>query len=94
MAAGLFGDARRPDPDPHGAQLVRAGATVMFSEVTEVHEAVHLLTARARDEEVAEALIREMDWYDRYLERGPSERSANPSPGNARVSVGWPTRST
>jgi galactarate dehydratase len=27
--------------------LVRAGATVMFSEVTEVRDAVHLLSARA-----------------------------------------------
>jgi galactarate dehydratase len=62
--------------------LVRAGATVMFSEVTEVRDAIHLLTARARDEEVADALIREMDWYDRYLERGRSDRSANTSPGN------------
>lgn len=62
--------------------LVRAGATVMFSEVTEVRDAVHLLSARARDEQVAEALIREMDWYDRYLARGRSDRSANTSPGN------------
>ena len=62
--------------------LVRAGATVMFSEVTEVRDAVHLLSARAKDEEVAQALIREMDWYDRYLERGRSDRSANTSPGN------------
>jgi galactarate dehydratase len=62
--------------------LVRAGATVMFSEVTEVRDAVHLLSARAEDEEVAQDLIREMDWYDRYLERGRSDRSANTSPGN------------
>lgn len=62
--------------------LVRAGGTVMFSEVTEVRDAVHLLTARAENEEVAQALIREMDWYDRYLERGHSDRSANTSPGN------------
>jgi hypothetical protein len=31
---------------------------------------------------VADALIREMDWYDRYLERSLSDRAANPSPGN------------
>src|SRR5262245_60665407 len=62
--------------------LVRAGATVMFSEVTEVRDGIHLLSARARNEEVADALIREMEWYDRYLERGHSDRSANPSPGN------------
>jgi galactarate dehydratase len=62
--------------------LVRAGATTMFSEVTEVRDAAHLLTARARSEAVAEAFIRELDWYDRYLERGASDRAANPSPGN------------
>ena len=49
--------------------LVRAGATVMFSEVTEVRDAIHLLTARAADEKVARELIREMAWYDAYLDR-------------------------
>jgi galactarate dehydratase len=62
--------------------LVRAGATVMFSEVTEVRNAIHLLTARAATPEVAQGLIREMEWYDSYLSRGAIDRSANPSPGN------------
>ena len=64
--------------------LVRAGATVMFSEVTEVRDAVHLLTPRAINEDVARALIREMRWYDEYLARGGADRSANPTPGNKR----------
>jgi galactarate dehydratase len=64
--------------------LVRAGATVMFSEVTEVRDAVHLLTPRAINAEVARALIREMAWYDDYLGRGQADRSANPTPGNKR----------
>lgn len=64
--------------------LVRAGATVMFSEVTEVRDAIHLLTARAQNEKVARDLIREMAWYDAYLERGGVDRSANPTPGNKR----------
>jgi len=64
--------------------LVRAGATVMFSEVTEVRDAIHLLTGRAANESVARDLIREMAWYDAYLERGGVDRSANPSPGNKR----------
>lgn len=64
--------------------LVRAGATVMFSEVTEVRDAIHLLTARAASPEVARELIRQMGWYDRYLERGGVDRSANPTPGNKR----------
>ena len=64
--------------------LVRAGATVMFSEVTEVRDAVHLLTARAADAQVARDLIREMAWYDDYLQRGSADRSANPTPGNKK----------
>jgi galactarate dehydratase len=64
--------------------LVRAGATVMFSEVTEVRDAVHLLTPRAASEQVARDLIREMRWYDEYLARGAADRSANPTPGNKR----------
>lgn len=64
--------------------LVRAGATAMFSEVTEVRDAVHLLTPRAIDSQVGRDLIREMRWYDEYLERGSADRSANPTPGNKR----------
>ena len=64
--------------------LVRAGATVMFSEVTEVRDAVHLLTPRAINVDVARDLIREMKWYDSYLLRGSADRSANPTPGNKR----------
>jgi len=64
--------------------LVRAGATVMFSEVTEVRDAIHLLTPRAINQDVARALIREMKWYDDYLLRGSTDRSANPTPGNKR----------
>jgi galactarate dehydratase len=56
----------------------------MFSEVTEVRDAVHLLTARAINESVAHDLIREMAWYDAYLARGSADRSANPTPGNKR----------
>ena len=62
--------------------LVRAGATVMFSEVTEVRDAIDLLVSRAASEKVAQDLVREMAWYDRYLERGGVDRSANPTPGN------------
>jgi galactarate dehydratase len=64
--------------------LVRAGATVMFSEVTEVRDAIHLLTPRAETPDVARALIREMRWYDEYLARGGADRSANTTPGNKR----------
>lgn len=64
--------------------LVRAGATVMFSEVTEVRDAIHLLTPRCADEATARKLIDEMRWYDEYLARGYSDRAANTTPGNKR----------
>ncbi len=64
--------------------LVRAGATVMFSEVTEVRDGIGQLTARAATPDVAQAMIREMQWYDRYLERGRADRSANTTPGNKK----------
>ena len=64
--------------------LVRAGATVMFSEVTEVRDAIHLLTPRAATPEVGRQLIREMRWYDDYLAAGASNRAANTTPGNQR----------
>lgn len=64
--------------------LVRAGATVLFSEVTEVRDAIHLLTPRAANEEVGRDLLREMQWYDDYLAAGRADRSANPTPGNKR----------
>ncbi|HWI09930.1 MAG TPA: galactarate dehydratase [Burkholderiaceae bacterium] len=62
--------------------LVRAGATVMFSETTEVRDGIAQLTARAATSEVADAMIREMAWYDAYLARGRVDRSANTTPGN------------
>jgi galactarate dehydratase len=62
--------------------LVRAGATVMFSEVTEVRDGIDQLTARAATPEVADAMVREMAWYDAYLGKGRVDRSANTTPGN------------
>jgi galactarate dehydratase len=62
--------------------LVRAGGTVMFSEVTEVRDGIDQLTSRAANADVAEAMIREMAWYDNYLKRGGVDRSANTTPGN------------
>ncbi len=62
--------------------LVRAGASVMFSETTEVRDGIDQLTSRATTPEVAQAMIREMAWYDAYLQRGKVDRSANTTPGN------------
>nr|WP_143321434.1 galactarate dehydratase [Clostridium sp. HBUAS56010] len=62
--------------------LVRGGGTVLFSEVTEVRDGVHLLAERCVNEEVRDRLAQEMKWYDDYLAEGGVDRDANPTPGN------------
>lgn len=64
--------------------FVRAGATVMFSEVTEVRDAVYLLGPRCESKEVGQRLMDEMAWYDHYLSLGQTDRRENPSPGNKK----------
>lgn len=64
--------------------LVRGGATVMFSEVTEVRDGVHMLAARCATKEVRDRLAQEMKWYDDYLAQGGVDRDANPTPGNKK----------
>lgn len=64
--------------------LISAGATVMFSEVTEVRDGVHLLAQRCTEESVVKKLAAEMAWYDDYLAGSEVDRSANPTPGNKK----------
>lgn len=64
--------------------IVRGGGTVLFSEVTEVRDGVDQLTRRAESVDVAQAIVREMQWYDAYLKRGGADRSANTTPGNKK----------
>ncbi len=64
--------------------LIEAGATVLFSEVTEVRDGVHILAERCINKEVGDKLAGEMKWYDHYLAEGRVDRSANPTPGNKK----------
>lgn len=62
--------------------LVLHGAKVIFSEVSEVRDAVHIMKDRISDPAVREKLDSEMAWYDEYLAQGQVDRSANTSLGN------------
>ena len=64
--------------------IVRGGGTVMFSEVTEVRDGVHMLAARCPDKHTRDRLAEEMKWYDDYLAQGGVGRDANPTPGNKK----------
>ncbi len=62
--------------------IVKGGGTVMFSEITEFRDGVHMLAARCADEEARDRLAQEVGWYDEYLDKGQVDRDANPTPGN------------
>lgn len=62
--------------------IVRGGGSVMFSEVTEFRDGIHILAARCVDQAGRDKLVKEVGWYDHYLEIGKVDRDANPSPGN------------
>ncbi len=64
--------------------LGKGGGTVMFSEVTEVRDGVHMLAARCPDAHTRDRLAEEMKWYDDYLDAGGVDRDANPTPGNKK----------
>jgi altronate hydrolase len=63
-------------------QLVRQGGTVVLAETPEVYGAEHLLTRRARNREVGEALLDRISWWERHTAALGCEIDNNPSPGN------------
>ncbi|SFL53807.1 galactarate dehydratase [Halanaerobium salsuginis] len=64
--------------------LVQAGASVIFSEVSEVRDGLNLIAPRIKDKKVAKKLKSEIAWYDDYLNSGDVDRDANPTPGNKK----------
>jgi len=62
--------------------LVELGGTVVLAETPEVFGAEHLLVQRARNRQVAEKLLRYIQFYRQYLNRFGECFDDNPSPGN------------
>lgn len=62
--------------------VIRAGGTVMYSEMSEVRDRVDLMAAKAASKEVIRDLVDVMRWNDAYLAKSKMDRSANTSPGN------------
>ena len=64
--------------------LAKQGAATIFSEVTEVRDAVEMIALRCQDQETVDKLKKEIGWYDEYLRKGGVDRSANTTPGNKK----------
>jgi altronate hydrolase len=62
--------------------LVACGGTAVLSEMPEVYGAEHLLTARSRNEEVADKLIERIRWWEWYTDLFGESINNNPSMGN------------
>ncbi len=62
--------------------LVRNGGTAVLAETPEIYGAEHLLTARARDEAVAQKLMDRIAWWEGYTASHGGSMDNNPSPGN------------
>ena len=63
-------------------RIVRQGGTVVLGETPEAYGAEHLLTRRARDEEVAQKLVDLIGWWEDYTAYWGASIDNNPTPGN------------
>jgi len=62
--------------------LVAQGATAVLAETPEIYGAEHLLTRRARTEEIGLQLLDRIGWWEDYVARNGGSMDNNPSPGN------------
>ncbi len=62
--------------------LVQQGGTAVLAETPEVYGAEHLLTRRAANPEIGQALIDRIEWWEQYVEKNGGSMDNNPSPGN------------
>jgi altronate hydrolase len=63
-------------------RIVAHGGTVILSETTEIYGAEHLLTRRAINREVGEALLERIRWWEDYARQHHASIDNNPSVGN------------
>ncbi len=64
--------------------LVQHGGTAVLAETPEIYGAEHLLTRRARSQEVADKLLERIHWWEDYTARNHGSMDNNPSHGNKR----------
>ncbi len=63
-------------------EVVRQGGTVLLAETPEIYGAEHLLARRAVSQELVEALMAHVRWWEAHTQRLGIRMDNNPSPGN------------
>ena len=67
--------------------LIAQGGAAVLGETPEIFGAQHLLAARAVDPDVAERLLRRVDWWQEHVAADGTTLDQNPSPGNRRGGI-------
>lgn len=62
--------------------LVQNGGTAALAETPEIYGAEHLLTGRAKSQQVGEKLVDLIHWWEAYAAKNGSSMNNNPTPGN------------
>lgn len=79
---GLSGLSANPGLGKAADLLVRNGGTAILSETPEIFGVEHLLTRRARSEEVGRKLVERMDWWLEHTHGRDTQINGVVSPGN------------
>lgn len=79
---GLSGLSANPGLGAAADILVRNGGTAILSETPEIFGVEHLLTRRARSEDVGRKLVERMDWWLDYTRGRDTQINGVVSPGN------------
>ncbi|MEQ5828651.1 altronate dehydratase [Sulfitobacter sp. NFXS29] len=79
---GLSGLSANPGLGVAADILVRHGGTAILSETPEIFGVEHLLTRRARSEEVGRKLVERMDWWLEHTKGRDTQINGVVSPGN------------
>ncbi len=79
---GYSGITANPALGVASDRIVACGGTAILSETTEIYGAEHLLTRRARNPEVADKLLDQIEWWKWYANTFDTVLDSNPTVGN------------
>jgi altronate hydrolase len=81
---GYSGISANPSLGVAADLLVKNGGSSILSETPEIYGAEHLLINRATSKEVANKLIKKIEWWKHYTTINNSSMDNNPAPGNKK----------
>ena len=67
--------------------IVGQGGTAILSETPEIFGAEQLLLGRAKNKEVADKLLQQVQWWEGYVSQSGGSMDNNPSPGNKQGGI-------